>query len=323
MPHRVVVLALPNVIPFDLGIPARVLNEAHDEDGQRLYTVTTCSIGGAPVTTNAGFRIDVDYDETALADADTVVVATQEPSERLLRSGEPDPDTAAALELVRPGTRMVSTCTSAFILASVGLLDGRPATTHWAMADRFAALFPRVELRPDVLFIDAGPVLTSAGAAAGLDLFLHIVRRDHGAEVANAAARRCVVAPWRDGGQAQFIQRPTPPTTATGTGPTREWVLNRLDRPLTIADMAAHASMSKRTFSRQFVAETGVTPVQWLILQRIDRARTLLETSDLPIERIAAEAGFGSATLLRQHLQATLGVTPRGYRRTFRTRSAS
>jgi transcriptional regulator GlxA family with amidase domain len=168
------------------------------------------------------------------------------------------------------------------------------------------------------LFIDAGQVLTSAGAAAGLDLFLHIVRRDHGARVANDAARRCVVAPWRDGGQAQFIQRPTPPTTTVGTGPTRQWALHRLDRPLTIADMAAHASMSKRTFSRQFVAETGVTPVQWLITQRIDRARVLLEASDLPVERVATQAGFGSATLLRQHLHATLGVTPQGYRRTFR-----
>jgi transcriptional regulator GlxA family with amidase domain len=318
MPHRVVVLALPNVIPFDLGIPARVLNEALDADGQRLYSVTTCSIGGAPVPTNAGFRIEVDHDESSLADADTVVIATQEPSEHLLRSGEPDPETAAAMALVPAATRIISTCTSAFILASLGLLDGRRATTHWAMADTFARLFPRIDVDPDVLFVDAGQVLTSAGAAAGLDLFLHIVRRDHGSEVANDAARKCVVAPWRDGGQAQFIHRPTPHPTTVGTGPTRQWALHRLNRPLTIADMAAHASMSKRTFSRHFVAETSVTPVQWLISQRVDRARALLETSDLSVERVAAEVGFGSATLLRQHMRATLGVTPQIYRRTFR-----
>jgi len=323
MPHRVVVLALPHVMPFDLGIPARVLHEATDADGNRLYEVTTCSLGGAPVVTNAGFRIEVDHDESALASADTVVVATQEPSDRLRRSGEPDPGTAAALALIRPDARIVSTCTSAFILAATGLLDGLPATTHWALADEFARLFPRVELRPDVLFVDAGRVLTSAGAAAGIDLFLHIVRADHGARVANDAARRCVVAPWRDGGQAQFIQRPTPPPATSGTGPTRQWALHRLDQPLTITDLARHASMSKRTFSRHFVAETGVTPAQWLIAQRIDRARTLLETSDLPVERIATESGFGSATLLRQHLHATLGVTPQSYRRTFRGRPAA
>ncbi|GAA2873830.1 transcriptional regulator [Actinoplanes cyaneus] len=318
MPHRVAVLALPQVIPFDLGIPARVLNEALGPDGQRLYEVTTCSIGGTPVTTNAGFRIETDHDETALNSADTVVVATQEPSARLLSSGEPDPETTAALALIRPGTRIVSTCTSAFILAATGLLDGLPATTHWSLADDLARLFPQVEVRPDVLFVDAGRVLTSAGAAAGIDLFLHIVRKDHGTRVANHAARSCVVAPWRDGGQAQFIQRPTPAISSVGTGPTRQWALRHLDRPLTIADLARHASMSKRTFSRHFVAETGVTPVQWLIAQRVDRARTLLETTDMPVERIAAEAGFGSSTLLRQHLNGTLGVTPQAYRRTFR-----
>ncbi|WP_067499289.1 GlxA family transcriptional regulator [Actinoplanes sp. TFC3] len=323
MPHRVAVLALPDVMPFDLGIPARVLNEALDADGQRLYDLTACSLGGRPVTTNAGFRIEVDHDESALAEADTVVVATQEPSAHLLSTGIPDPATAAALTLIRPQARVISTCTSAFILAAAGLLDGLPATTHWALADALARLFPRVDVRPDVLFVDAGRVLTSAGAAAGIDLFLHLVRLDHGVQVANEAARRCVSAPWRDGGQAQFIRRPTPPPSATGTGPTRDWAAQHLDRPLTIADLARHASMTKRTFSRHFVAETGVTPVQWLISQRVDRARTLLETTDMPVERIATEAGFGSATVLRQHLHSALGVTPQGYRRTFRGLVAS
>ena len=188
-------------------------------------------------------------------------------------------------------------------------------------SDQLAALFPAVEVRPDVLFVDAGRILTSAGAAAGIDLFLHIVRADHGATIANEAARRCVVAPWRDGGQAQFIAHPTPPPSSAGTGPTRAWALARLDQPLTLADLAAHATMTKRTFSRRFVAEAGVTPLQWLISQRIERARALLESSDLPVERIAAEAGFGSATLLRQHMHAALGVTPQHYRRTFRVPS--
>ncbi|MFI5934041.1 GlxA family transcriptional regulator [Actinoplanes sp. NPDC051494] len=318
MVHRVAVLALDGVIPFDLGIPARVLGEARGSGGEPLYEVVTCSLDGAPVRTNAGFSIQVSHDRRALAGADTVVIATQEPSRAMLAGGQADAGVAAALRSLSPGTRVVSTCTSAFVLAAAGLLDGLEATTHWALSDRFAALFPAVDMRPDVLFVDAGRVLTSAGAAAGIDLFLHIVRTDHGTTVANDAARRCVVAPWRDGGQAQFIAHPTPPESSLGTGPTRAWALERLDLPLTLSELAGHASMTKRTFSRRFVAEVGVTPLQWLIAQRVDRARTLLESSDLPVERIATEAGFGSATLLRQHMHAVMGVTPQHYRRTFR-----
>ncbi|MEV6347735.1 helix-turn-helix domain-containing protein [Actinoplanes sp. NPDC051851] len=320
MVHRVVVLALDGVMPFDLGIPARVLNEAYAPGGEPLYTVVTCSLDGGPVRTNAGFSIQVPYGREALAGADTVVVATQEPSAAALATGEFDAGAIAALRSLPEATRVVSTCTSAFILAAAGLLDGHAATTHWSLSDRLAELFPAVEVRPDVLFVDAGRILTSAGAAAGIDLFVHIVRTDHGATIANDAARRCVVAPWRDGGQAQFIAHPTPPDSSVGTGPTRAWALTRLDRPLTLADLAGHATMTKRTFSRRFVAEVGVTPLQWLIAQRVDRARTLLETSDLPVERIATESGFGSATLLRQHMHAVLGVTPQHYRRTFQIR---
>ena len=318
MPHRVAVLALDSVIPFDLGIPSRVLSEAHDRDGNPFYEIVICSMDGRPVRTNAGYSIQVGHDRSALTEADTVVVATQEPSTAMLAAGEPDAEVAAALRALRPEVRVVSTCTSAFVLAGAGLLDGLAATTHWTLTDRLAALFPSVEVRPDVLFVDAGRILTSAGAAAGIDLFVHLVRSDHGAQVANEAARRCVVAPWRDGGQAQFIAHPTPPDSSMGTGPTRAWALARLDQPLTLADLAGRAAMTKRTFSRRFVAEVGVTPLQWLIAQRVDRARTLLESSDLPVERVAAEAGFGSATLLRQHMHTLLGVTPQRYRRTFR-----
>ena len=317
-PHRVIVLALDDVIPLDLGVPARVFNEALDDDGNRLYEVVTCSIGGRPVSTNADYALSVQYDELALRTADTVVIATQEPTTQMLQSGTLPPEVTAALALVRPQTRIVSLCTSAFILAAAGLLDGLSATTHWALADDFTRLFPQVELDPNVLFVDNGRILTSAGAAAGIDLCLHLVRRDFGAAVASGAARRCVVAPWREGGQAQFIERTVPRQADSSTTRTRQWAVTRIDETLALADLAAHANMSVRTFTRRFTAETGVSPNQWLIQRRVEHARELLELSDLPIDRIASAVGFNSATLLRKHLQSTLGVSPTLYRRTFR-----
>lgn len=318
MVHRVAVLALDRVVPFDLGIPARVFGAATDADGGPLYEVVTCAIGGGTVRTSADFSIAVDRDERALAEADTVVVATQEPEGALRDDGVLPDDVLAALRAVPEATRIVSICTGSFVLAAAGLLDGRPATTHWMQAERFRRLFPRVTLDPDVLFVDDGRVLTSAGGAAGVDLCLHMIRRDHGSAVANAAARRCVVPPWRDGGQAQFIEQPAPQHATATTAPTREWALERLHQPLALADLAAHGRMSVRTFTRRFRAEVGVSPAQWIIQQRVDRARSLLETSDLPVETIAHEAGFGSAAGLRQHLQAAIGVAPLAYRRTFR-----
>jgi transcriptional regulator GlxA family with amidase domain len=204
------------------------------------------------------------------------------------------------------------------VLAAAGLLDDRPATTHWAYADDFRDRYPRVKLDPDVLFVDDGDVLTSAGVAAGLDLCLHVIRRDHGSEVANRAARRCVVPPWRDGGQSQFIERPMPALGDSTTAATRAWALDRLDRQLTLEQLAEHARMSVRTFTRKFRDETGQSPGRWLVLQRVEHARRLLETTDLPIERVAAQAGLGTAASLRQHLRATVGVAPGAYRRTFR-----
>lgn len=316
--HRVAVLALDRVVPFDLGIPARVLGAARDEHGGALYEMRTCSPGGRPVRTSADYRIEVAHGEAALAEADTVVVATQEPEGRLLAEGTLDPETAAALAAVRPDARLVSICTGSFVLAAAGVLDGLAATTHWAYAETFARLFAHVDLRPDVLFVDSGRVLTSAGGAAGVDLCLHLVRRDHGARVANAAARRVVVPPWRDGGQAQFIEHPTPIGAVASTSATRAWALARLREPLALEDLADHAGMSVRTFTRRFGAEVGSSPGRWLARQRVDRARELLETTDLPVESVAREAGFASASLLRQHLRATLGVAPLAYRRTFR-----
>ena len=213
---------------------------------------------------------------------------------------------------------MVSICTGSSVLAAAGLLDGRPATTHWRDVDLFRQLFPSVRLDPDVLFVDDGDVLTSAGVAAGIDLLLHIVRRDHGTAAANRVARRNVIAPWRDGGQSQFIERPVPEIGDAGTAATRAWALERLAEPLSLADLAAHARMSVRTFTRRFREETGLSATHWLVQQRVALARRLLEATDLPVEKVAADAGFGTTASLRQHLHAAIGVAPLTYRRTFR-----
>jgi len=204
-----------------------------------------------------------------------------------------------------------------FLIAATGLLDGAEAATHWRYAAQLAERHPEITVNADVLYVDHGRVLTSAGSAAGLDLCLHIVRRDHGAAVANRVARRSVVAPWRDGGQSQFME-PLPDPSGPGTAPTRAWALEDLGRPLGLADMAAHASMSVRTFSRRFRDETGLSPARWLTMQRVALARRLLETTDLPVERVAADAGFGTATSMRLHLHAAIGVSPLAYRRTYR-----
>ncbi|MFJ9697423.1 GlxA family transcriptional regulator [Kitasatospora sp. NPDC101183] len=315
--HRVVVLALDGVIPFELSLASRLFGVATDPDGRPLYEVVTCSPDGKPVRTAADFSIAVEHDAAVLAQADTVVIpASQEFAEI---SG---PDTlprraAEAMALIRPETRIAGICITTFLLAAVGLLDGRAAATHWHHSDRFRRLFPEVELAPDVLFVDSGRVLTSAGAAAGIDLILHLIRSDHGSAVANHVARRCVVPPQREGGQAQYVERPVPHSSDAGTSRTRAWALDRLHEPLQLADLADHAGMSRRTFTRRFRAEVGLSPGQWLTQQRVDLARHLLESSDLPVNRIAERVGFGTGASLRQHLNTAIGVPPGVYRRTF------
>jgi transcriptional regulator GlxA family with amidase domain len=309
--ERVVVLALDGVYPFELGIPSRILGAA---DGR--YEVLTCSVDGRPVRTNADFGITVAHGPEVLATAGTVVIAPVAPSHLIEEvSGE----VLAALALIRPGTRIVSICTGAFVLAAAGLLDGRRATTHWQVADRFRRMFPRVDLDPDVLFVDDHPFLTSAGAASGVDICLHLVRKDHGSHLANCVARRCVVPPFRDGGQAQYIEQPVPEQGAASTAATRAWALERLDEPLTLADLSGHARMSQRTFARRFHDEVGLSPGRWLIQQRVARARHLLESSDLTVDQIAGRVGFATGASLRQHLNAAIGVSPQAYRRTFQT----
>ena len=331
--HRVVVLALPGVFPFELGIAARVFGAARDAEGRALYEVVTCSVDGRPVATNADFRVAVERDLTATSEADTVVVPPIDVT------GEPTPADDALLDAAgaalrallsppEPGrghgpaadVRVASICTGADVLARAGILDGRPATTHWGHAEVFRARYPRVRLDPDVLYVDDGDVLTAAGAASGIDLCLHLVRRDHGVEVANRAARACVVPPHRDGGQAQYIEYPEPAPADASTAEARAWALQHLDAPLDLATLAGRAAMSVRTFTRRFRDEVGLSPNRWLTQQRVALALRLLETSDLPVDQVAQRVGMGTAASLRLHLAASVGVSPTAYRRTFRAR---
>jgi transcriptional regulator GlxA family with amidase domain len=315
-PHEVVVLALNDVVAFDLSVPAQIFGAARDGDDRPLYRVRVCTPDGAPVRTSAGFFAQPGEGPEVLAEADTVVVAGIHAGAPMTE-GRLEPAAAEALARRRPDARLMSICTGAFVLAAAGVLDGRRAATHWYHADRFRALYPKVRLDADVLFVDDGDVLTSAGVGAGIDLCLHVVRRDHGTQIANRAARRSVVPPWREGGQSQFIERPLPDPAGTSTAATRAWALAHLDEPLSLARLARQAGMSVRTFTRRFREETGVSPAQWLLGQRVEEARRLLETTDLPIDRVAARAGFGTATSMRQHLHAAVGVSPTAYRRTF------
>ncbi|MEU4926459.1 helix-turn-helix domain-containing protein [Streptomyces yokosukanensis] len=319
-PHRVVVLALDGLLPFELGIPHRIFGRPRDERGRRLYEVVTCSVRPpGPVETDADFAVHIAHGPQALAEADTVIVPASYELGPVYEEGRLTDELAAALARIRPGTRLASICTGVYVLAAAGRLDGRPATTHWAEADRLQRLFPRIKVDADVLYVDDGDVLTSAGVAAGIDLCLHMVRRDFGTAVANDVARRTVVPPHREGGQAQYIHRPVPDPQLATTTAARSWALGRLHEPIQLRDMADQEAMSVRTFTRRFREEVGISPGQWLTQQRVERARQLLETSDLSIDQVAREAGFGTAQSMRQHLQQALGVTPSAYRRTFRT----
>jgi transcriptional regulator GlxA family with amidase domain len=318
--HRVVVVALEGVIPFELSIPSRVFGSAIGADGNPLYEVVTCSIDGRPVRTDADYTIGVAHDIGAVDTAGTVVIPAAPRVVGQLVAGQSLPgQLVGAFARLRPATRVVSICTGAYLLAELGLLDGRPATTHWKSADGFEARYPAVRLDRDVLFVDDGNVLTSAGAVSGVDLCLHVVRRDHGSAAANQVARACVMPPWRDGGQAQFIEQPMPESVDTSTAATRQWALTQLGSRLSLRDLARYAHMSVRTFTRRFRAEVGESPNRWLTGQRVELARRLLETTDLPIDRVADQAGLGSAASLRAHFQASVGIPPGTYRRTFRT----
>ncbi|MBF8188513.1 helix-turn-helix domain-containing protein [Nonomuraea sp. K274] len=303
--HRIAAVVVPPVLSFDISIPLMVFNSVPH------YDVRVCTARPGPVPTVGGPEIVVTDGLDAMADADTLIAVGS--------GGEPAPTEVldALRKAAAGGSRIASLCTGAFVLAQAGLLDGRRATTHWGLAGDLATRFPSVDVRPDVLFVEDGGVFTSAGAAAAIDLCLHLVRLDYGAAVANAAARLAVVPPVRPGGQAQFIETPLPPERGTSLAPTRAWALEHLDRPLTLADLAGHANTSVRTLTRRFHAETGMSPLQWLLHRRVDRARELLETTELPMDQVAEKSGLGSADSLRKHLAARIGLTPTAYRASF------
>jgi transcriptional regulator GlxA family with amidase domain len=314
--HRVVVLALPGTVLLDLAAPAHVFG--HVAAGR--YELVLASFDARPVSTTSGFPVQAAAGLEALEAAETVVV----PGYDGFDQPPPAPVPAALRAAYGRGARVMSICVGAFALAHAGLLDGRRATTHWRHTALLAERFPAVEVDPAVLYVDEGRVLTSAGVAAGLDLCLHVLRRDHGADVAARAARRMVLAPHRDGGQAQFIDRPLAAATAdAGLEPTRAWALERLHEPLGVAAMARHACVSPRTFARRFRAETGTTPLQWLLRQRVLAARRMLETGDDAIETVAQRCGFGTAASLREHFARATATTPTAYRRAFRGAAAA
>lgn len=314
--HRVVALCLDGVVAFDLAAPAQAFSTATRGPGEPAYEFSTCSVDGRPLRSTTGFGVVPQGDLSLLRRADTVVVPAA-----LVVFAEPPKDALAALRAAAErGARVISVCTGAFALAHAGLLDGRRATTHWAFAEEMARRFPAVEVDAAALYVDEGQVMTSAGLSAGIDLCLHVIREDCGAAVGEQVARHMVAAPHREGGQAQFIERPRLDVPAGSSGSleeTRRWAAERLHEPLDVAAMAEHASVSPRTFARRFRDETGTTPLQWLLNQRVQEARRLLEETDLPIDAVAWRAGFGTAASLREHFRRITSTTPSSYRRSF------
>ncbi|MFH9011014.1 helix-turn-helix domain-containing protein [Streptomyces sp. NPDC017943] len=304
------------MLHFELALACEVFGGAGTGADASWYRLRICG----PQAVRAGrFRLEPDDGFDRLARADTVIVPGWADIDR-----EPPADLVDAVRAAHEaGARIASLCTGAFVLAAAGLLDGRRATTHWAHTRELAARHPLVKVDPDVLYVDEGRVLTSAGKAAAMDLCLHLVRLDHGAAVANTLARRLVVPPHRDGGQAQFVTTPVPEPGSHPLSEVLPWALQRLDRPITVEDMARRAGMSARNLGRHFRSVTGTTPLRWLLTQRIRRAQELLETTDRTVDAVATATGMGTATTLRRHFHRTVGVPPDAYRRTFRARAGS
>ncbi|RKS05123.1 transcriptional regulator GlxA family with amidase domain [Nocardiopsis sp. Huas11] len=321
--HSVAVLVRDGVLPIEAGIVHRLFGQARDSSGAFLYEVATCALAPGEVRTDTDFSLNVAHGPEAFDDARTVVVPAADADYGDRPHSPIDPVLAAALDRIRPDARVASICTGAFVLAAAGILVGCRVTTHWRSVGIFRALYPHIDLDPDVLYTDNGRVLTAAGVASGIDLCLHMIRADHGAAVAGEVARGTVVPPHRDGGQAQYVRRPVPEPERSGTARARAWALEHLDRQPSLRAMADLESVSVRTFTRRFRDEMGVSPGQWIAQRRLDRARQLLEETALPVDRIAHDAGFGTAASLRQHMQAELGVSPSAYRRTFRGPAAS
>ncbi|OYD77498.1 UNVERIFIED_ORG: AraC family transcriptional regulator /AraC family transcriptional regulator with amidase-like domain [Burkholderia sp. CF145] len=314
-PHVVAAVAFDGISPFHLSVPCVVFAEDRSDGGVLGFEFRVCSIDPGPLSTTAGFSIAATHGLDALADADTIIVPTwRDPDEA------PPPALLDALRAAHArGAQLVGLCLGAYVLAAAGLLDGRPATTHWAWAADFARRFPDVKVDPQVLYVDDGDILTSAGTAAGLDCCLHVVRKLCGAQSANYIARRLVVPPHRQGGQAQYVQQPMPPDLrGDRLSALLDWVNGTLDAPHTLDSLAGRAAMSRRTFTRHFKAATGTTVSAWLLAQRLARAQQLLESTDESIESIAGMAGFGSTASLRQHFTDAFRTSPSAWRREFR-----
>lgn len=308
--RTIAVLALDGVVPFDLGLPCEVFGRARTADGEPAYRVQVCGERGR-VRSDA-FDIRAPHRLDRIAGADTVIIpGVSDPAQ---------PVSGRVIEAIGAawanGARIASICSGAFVLAATGLLDGRRATTHWLGAAEFARRFPRVTLDPQVLFVDEGRIVTSAGALAGMDMCLHLVARDHGQSVAAQAARLAVAPLHRDGGQAQFIRHEVPRSTAS-LAPLLDWMLAHIDRPLGVEALAARAAMSPRTFARRFREQTGTTPLQWLLTARMRRAQELLETTKRSVDEIALATGFEASVSFRTRFQQIAGVSPNTYRRRF------
>lgn len=313
MLRDVVAVVGDRVAAFELGVVSEVFGLDHGGE-MPSYDFAVCAIRPGLVPTSSGFAIHVEHGLERLESADLIAVPawTCDPT-------PPPPALVAALHrAVGRGGRVMSVCSGAFLLASAGLLDGRRAATHWRYASTLAARYGNVTVDPDVLYVQDGPILTSAGTAAGIDACLHLVRDEHGASVANALARRMVVSPYRAGGQAQYVETPVPPADAEELTEVLGWARQHAGSPLTVQDLAARASMSPRTFARRFKASTGSTPYRWLLEQRLLIAEHLLEDTDLPIDAVAGRSGLGSPDTLRHHFFLRRRTSPQAYRRSFR-----
>lgn len=305
-------LVLDGLAVFEFGVLCEVFGIDRSSDGVPNFDFKVCGPEpGKPLRTNVGATLIPDHGLDALVGADLVAIPAIGGSDYL-------PEALAAVRAAAAsGSTILTVCSGAFVAGAAGLLDGRPCTTHWMHADELARRYPTARVDRNVLFVDDGDLITSAGTAAGIDACLHLVRRELGSEVTNKIARRMVVPPQRDGGQRQYIDQPIPVRCSDSFAPQLDWILANIEKPHTVTTLARRAHMSGRTFARRFVEETGTTPMQWVTDQRVLYARRLLEESGLDIDRIAERSGFGTATLLRHHFRRVIGVTPSDYRRRF------
>ncbi|MEV5435431.1 helix-turn-helix domain-containing protein [Streptomyces sp. NPDC052682] len=315
MLQNVAAVLLDGVNPFELGVVCEVFGTDRSDDGLPVYDFAVASAEGPALRSDTGFSLRVDHGLDRLESADLIAV----PAGSCYETREFPPELLDALRAaVERGARVLSVCSGVFVLAAAGLLDGRRCTVHWRHADALARRYPHLVVEPDVLYVDEDPVITSAGTAAGIDACLHLVRKEQGPEVANKIARRMVVPPHRDGGQAQYIERPLPAVEGDTIGEVLAWMERHLDQEVTVEQLAARAHMAPRTFARRFHQETGTTPYRWILRQRVLLAQHLLEATDETVDAVAGRTGFGTAAALRHHFVRALGTTPNAYRRTFR-----